>query len=326
MATAQTIWAVPDCSRYGKLDPSRTKITSLFLESTPTPIPLLNQSSSKLNEVYIAHDSQWHLTAKKHCKLQLTLKLTFHPSQYNSTSPPWTPSPMPVYIFYISKVLWQVCVYDTMGSSICFEIYVQPLHQVCYLTNSLSLTLCLSLSHSLHIYTNTVYCLGGGLGVGIFLGAWRCQECNAICGDGLTFISERYKVFFCDDGNKNAGDGCSSLCTIECGFICTAAPPNVCSATCGDSRLASIEHCDDGNGLECTALGITFIIKFFSSKSHRQKTSTSVYTWCNTQVLHTATVLCIIKRRLKMFGVQHLCIAPRVHRCRRCDCQLYFFQ
>jgi hypothetical protein len=66
MATAQTIWAVPDCSRYGKLDPSRTKITSL----------------------------------SKHCKLQLTLKLTFHPSQYNSTSPPWKTSPMPVYIFY----------------------------------------------------------------------------------------------------------------------------------------------------------------------------------------------------------------------------------
>jgi hypothetical protein len=40
MATAQTIWAVPDCSRYGKLDPSRTKITSLSLN----PHPLLYHS------------------------------------------------------------------------------------------------------------------------------------------------------------------------------------------------------------------------------------------------------------------------------------------
>ncbi len=63
-----------------------------------------------------------------------------------------------------------------------------------------------------------------------------------ICGNGIKTSSEA-----CDDGNTAASDGCSTVCTVECGYNCTAAQPNVCSTSCGDSKLAGNETCDDGN-------------------------------------------------------------------------------
>lgn len=44
--------------------------------------------------------------------------------------------------------------------------------------------------------------------------------CSEICGDGKRYVRE------CDDGNSNSGDGCSSSCTIEPGFICRGGSPN----------------------------------------------------------------------------------------------------
>lgn len=35
------------------------------------------------------------------------------------------------------------------------------------------------------------------------------------CGDGLNL-----GVFACDDGNTVNGDGCSSTCTVEAGYVC----------------------------------------------------------------------------------------------------------
>ena len=41
--------------------------------------------------------------------------------------------------------------------------------------------------------------------------------CTEICGDGYN-----YGFHDCDDGNKRSGDGCSSSCTIESGYLCTS--------------------------------------------------------------------------------------------------------
>ena len=51
----------------------------------------------------------------------------------------------------------------------------------------------------------------------------------------------------CDDGNLTANDGCSATCTVDTGYTCTSASPNVCSTTCGDGIQAGNEVCDDGN-------------------------------------------------------------------------------
>ena len=40
----------------------------------------------------------------------------------------------------------------------------------------------------------------------------RCLE---TCGDGVN-----YGISDCDDGNLKSGDGCSSDCRTETGFIC----------------------------------------------------------------------------------------------------------
>ena len=51
-----------------------------------------------------------------------------------------------------------------------------------------------------------------------------------ICGNGILEPGES-----CDDGNTNAGDGCTSICTSEAG-------------SCGNAILEAGEGCDDGNG------------------------------------------------------------------------------
>mmetsp|Transcript_14182 Transcript_14182/g.33441 ORF Transcript_14182/g.33441 Transcript_14182/m.33441 type:complete len:622 (-) Transcript_14182:216-2081(-) len=46
---------------------------------------------------------------------------------------------------------------------------------------------------------------------------------NMICGDMYRVGDEE-----CDDGNKEDGDGCSSKCKVEKGFVCDEAVPNAC--------------------------------------------------------------------------------------------------
>ena len=80
---------------------------------------------------------------------------------------------------------------------------------------------------------------------------------TAVCGNGVISGDEE-----CDDGANNDGDGCSSSCTIELGWLCTGEP-SLCSAICGDSLIVGGEVCDDGanNGLysycnaDCTGIG-----------------------------------------------------------------------
>ena len=70
-----------------------------------------------------------------------------------------------------------------------------------------------------------------------------------ICGDGIIVKST---FNYCDDGNTNNGDGCSSTWAIETGWTCTGgsnSSPSVCSEKWGDG--ITIVHnslkWDDGN-------------------------------------------------------------------------------
>lgn len=51
----------------------------------------------------------------------------------------------------------------------------------------------------------------------------------------------------CDDGNDEAGDGCSDMCQLEEGWFC-ATPGKPCvKPTCGDGLVEGAETCDDGD-------------------------------------------------------------------------------
>lgn len=69
------------------------------------------------------------------------------------------------------------------------------------------------------------------------------------CGDGkIAPANEDAGVAAeaCDDGNTGDGDGCSSVCTVETGYMCNGEP-STCVSTCGNNTLDSGETCDDGN-------------------------------------------------------------------------------
>lgn len=61
------------------------------------------------------------------------------------------------------------------------------------------------------------------------------------CGDGVIMEGEA-----CDDDDAEDGDGCSSTCEIEEGWLCNGQP-SVCFAVCGDGILTGQEQCDDDN-------------------------------------------------------------------------------
>lgn len=85
-----------------------------------------------------------------------------------------------------------------------------------------------------------------------------------VCGDGVAEGAER-----CDDANALSGDGCSSSCLVEEGWYCTEPgadvdfaqpPPSTDGGTsgvdptdcwpithCGDAVVEGSEQCDDGN-------------------------------------------------------------------------------
>lgn len=65
----------------------------------------------------------------------------------------------------------------------------------------------------------------------------------SVCGDGLIEGSEE-----CDDGNTNNGDGCSSTCTQQPGWMCIGLNPSICFLPiCGDGIKTPNEQCDDNN-------------------------------------------------------------------------------
>jgi len=80
----------------------------------------------------------------------------------------------------------------------------------------------------------------------------NCSISTPVCGDGVRVGNEE-----CDDSGVTDGDGCSSTCTVECGFKCSwgstsarasnESAPDVCLSTCGDGLRATNEDCDDCN-------------------------------------------------------------------------------
>ncbi|MEO8184204.1 MAG: DUF4215 domain-containing protein [Deltaproteobacteria bacterium] len=68
---------------------------------------------------------------------------------------------------------------------------------------------------------------------------------NAACGDSTVSAGEQ-----CDDGDTDAGDGCSATCQVEAEFVCSVVGQQ-CEqiAYCGDGFLKGdgSEDCDDGN-------------------------------------------------------------------------------
>jgi len=78
--------------------------------------------------------------------------------------------------------------------------------------------------------------------------------CSASCGDGVLAGEE-----ICDDGNTQEGDGCSSICQHEIGWLCaaTSCGKTTCRSTCGDGILVGEEECDDGGEIDldgCSSL------------------------------------------------------------------------
>lgn len=87
-----------------------------------------------------------------------------------------------------------------------------------------------------------------------FGGYWG--DAAAICGDETIGVTEQ-----CDDGNADAGDGCSDLCKVEGGWTCSGTGPSVCYR-CGNGIVEGDERCDDSNADDddgCSATCVTAI-------------------------------------------------------------------
>src|SRR5690606_7079713 len=61
-----------------------------------------------------------------------------------------------------------------------------------------------------------------------------------VCQNGIVAPVED-----CDDGNADEGDGCSSTCEEELGWMCVDSPSQ-CDPVCGDGLIRGDETCDDG--------------------------------------------------------------------------------
>jgi fibro-slime domain-containing protein len=79
------------------------------------------------------------------------------------------------------------------------------------------------------------------------------------CGDGALGYGE-----YCDDGNTDAGDGCSATCTLETGYTCDVPGTKCMLVTfCGDGKLtvADGEQCDDMNTVGGDGCSATCIVE-----------------------------------------------------------------
>src|SRR5262249_960264 len=74
------------------------------------------------------------------------------------------------------------------------------------------------------------------------------SHCYLACSDGVV---EKKRGEQCDDANTRSGDGCSSSCKVETGYICsvTGHNPSRCVLACGDRVLHKKlgAKCDEGN-------------------------------------------------------------------------------
>jgi len=78
----------------------------------------------------------------------------------------------------------------------------------------------------------------------------------SVCGDGVIEGSET-----CDDTNVVAGDGCSDVCVLEAGWVCTGSP-TVCVPTCAPLAAARVLNCASGMVSGDTADGTTAVSEY----------------------------------------------------------------
>ena len=113
----------------------------------------------------------------------------------------------------------------------------------------LALSLCLLIACGGHDPTFTHTDAGPCTGADCTADAGPLFDANTIdappCSDHILEPGEQ-----CDDGNTTGGDGCSSTCRIEPGWICpTPGQPCVLAIYCGDGLVQPPETCDDGNSI-----------------------------------------------------------------------------
>jgi cysteine-rich repeat protein len=80
------------------------------------------------------------------------------------------------------------------------------------------------------------------------------NNCASVCGNGIREGSEG-----CDDGDTSSGDGCSSLCTVESGYTCNTATPNVCTQTCTPNcvgKNCGSDGCGTNNNCGTCSVGV----------------------------------------------------------------------
>ncbi len=75
--------------------------------------------------------------------------------------------------------------------------------------------------------------------------AVRGMDPVPVCGNSLVESPPET----CDDGNLTNGDGCSSICAIQTGYVCSGEPSSCYLPVVGDGIIDSPEVCDDGNTL-----------------------------------------------------------------------------
>jgi fibro-slime domain-containing protein len=76
------------------------------------------------------------------------------------------------------------------------------------------------------------------------------------CGNGIVESGES-----CDDGNAVSGDGCSSTCQIEKGWLCPTPGAACVASHCGDGVVAGAETCDDGNAVSGDGCSSTCMVE-----------------------------------------------------------------
>jgi len=69
----------------------------------------------------------------------------------------------------------------------------------------------------------------------------NCPNDCPKCGNGVIQSGES-----CDDGNTHDGDGCSAVCTVEGGYVCSGSPSICQPPVCGNNMIEVGEGCDDG--------------------------------------------------------------------------------
>ena len=109
-----------------------------------------------------------------------------------------------------SRAMSGGCGCGLLGSYDSEYKYCLACHPYCGSCFGQSNTQCMSCLEGFKLINTTCECIGGQSA------QYIRPKCETNCGDGRkVFLAEE-----CDDGNKEDGDGCSSSCQVEPGYVC----------------------------------------------------------------------------------------------------------